>query len=100
MQCVKRRKTGSRENARTVGCLLTRRHAEGCGVQPQLSRQATVFARIAFVFDVMCGRSHESQPAFLCSAQDCSHSLSFSPHSLCRAVIEGTLKATDVQIHE
>lgn len=99
MQRIERRKSQSGECAGALSGLWVSGNAKHRCVQPQENRQPAVFARIPFVFRVMRGRAHELDSASLGCVQDGGHSFGLAPNSLQRRVIECSLEAADVEVH-
>ena len=99
MQRIERSESKSRERAGAFGGFTTDRRTDRCRLQPEKSRQPPVFTRITFVLEIMRGGTHEMDPAALGGIQQGSHGFGLAPHSFLRRVIERSLEAADVEVH-
>lgn len=100
VQRIERAESESGNLSRALGRRMARSNAKHRRFEPQLRRQAPVFARIPRILEIMSRRAHKLKPAGLCRVQDRRHCLRLSSNPLDRSVVKWTLEATQIEVDD
>jgi hypothetical protein len=86
--------------AASSGGLFAGDWMDACDAKPQFRGHASVFPRIALVFEIVCRRADECDLSGNGTLEDRSDRFGFSSHALSPRVIERPLQAADVQVDD